>query len=534
MASPPAPTSGIAGASPSTERHRLLSPVVLDGRGIQSMSDSESSDLRDRVHGLVPLLLLIVCVLLVVGTAGMQEAVSGQVGTRVFAVGGGAMHAAHFDSRQLRRVALRARLLPQSSPEQLEALAHVFYANTPPIVAARPFLRVLNLDLRNDNDEYGFQVLRWEVIRGGNVSVTWNFEDAISSAGASIWPDFLVLRSKPAFDMWRDDVYPPSVFVLHHAASSKSGSFVLTNQPTDVYYFIFSAPIYFWEPTRVIGQAQFQLNLVEFDLSGRIGEPPLIVCKFPLNGSSSEGIFIEPSQHEPSILRFPIYQLLLRLIEWIGSLKSSTSFDAPSAFISASNSVTNSSKACRITLPDPAFIQSIYIVFQSPAAIPGQEGGSGQGKRSSKSLGPWSIGNNPWPYIPDHPTPLPPFDRTGSISSDDSGTLDNRTVLFQTRGKLRFMPEWTVWDFLSFLVYSTVYIGALSAVLAASVFACVFLFNFASNVLDASRRHHQYADLGTPNSWMRRVSRGAACAEPLPVYTPPLETEAECPAYSPN
>ncbi|KAI8607257.1 hypothetical protein BC830DRAFT_171776 [Chytriomyces sp. MP71] len=195
------------------DRHRLLSPVVLDSRP-RDGSLPEGGDVWERIYGMIPLILLLMCVAAVaLFCIVAEDDAGGKVRNTV--VGGGQVALMKLDTTLTDETRiLAAFVVParRNGSEDVDtgllAHAHVFYNKPPTTLMNRSqFVRQLDLDLRSNDPDYAFQALRLEVIEGGSVSVKWTFVVTPSAAASTdeidvIWPQFLVLRTKMAFDMW--------------------------------------------------------------------------------------------------------------------------------------------------------------------------------------------------------------------------------------------------------------------------------------------------------------------------------------------
>ncbi|KAJ3097405.1 hypothetical protein HK100_005367 [Physocladia obscura] len=285
------------------------------------------------------------------------------------------------------------------------AHAHIFY-NTPPVAipANRTFNRSLNIVLDNFSKDNHFSALRYEVIEGGNVSVKWNFDGGR--------PDFLVLSSQTAFDLWRSDSIPPLNYQMHHEYSTAKGSYVLTGKPSDIYYFIFSAPTF-----NTSGTIVFNVSPMEYDLSGKIEHhpQPVISCAFELvnpepPNKNLHSINELKSTSSVSAIFYDVLSKIMKILTF--------SDHSSSTLLSITNNQTVGAKAttfvsippnavCQTVMPNPKFIRTVHVLLLSPPALPHQQGGTGFGNRDSS-----------------------PVDTEG-------GTLDSRTTVFKISPTVR-------------------------------------------------------------------------------------------------
>ncbi|KAI9342277.1 hypothetical protein BDR26DRAFT_859493 [Obelidium mucronatum] len=520
---PDIPSAPPPAAPPPFQRHHLLPDVDL-GEGPSRAFDGD--DDWDDLYALIP---VVVILLGIVAIAFLLWPMVSYDGTVVAIVSGGQSHVVTIDTADFSAVAIEATpLIPIDSTLKTEhlmifqedarrhlsisgqtvdtsAFTHVFY-NAPPVAVPsnKVINRTLNMELSNKGRQYTFAALRWEVIEGGNITVDWSFDGGR--------PDFWVLRSKAAFELWRQDTFPPLNYQIHHEYSTEKGSYTLSNQPTDLYYFIFLAPAYFWPSFNAIGEAHFQLQFMEYDLSGTNPKhpTPVVSCETPFDHNQAFHTISAPaiSHHIPP-QRTPLTVLYSLLSSAYNSIIGNSNFLGQSTsqqqqFLQISRNQTywnqttsfltlpaTLDSTCQIITPSPQFIKQIHVLLVSPPVPSHLSGGSGHGGNhpSNETEGP---NNN---------------------NDDDYGTLPlNSTTIFTISPRFRngIGPSPII-----FFVWAFCAVIGLSIAVAIGIFLVVYV-------------------VGMLIYWVRRffgweTERSGADSddegpEPLPVYMPPATT----------
>ncbi|KAJ3345461.1 hypothetical protein HDU83_004055 [Entophlyctis luteolus] len=275
----------------------------------------------------------------------------------------------------LRRQSLSDNTTFSADKGQVYAHAHFFY-NAPPatIRSSSPILRTLNnVTLGDYPGMHTLSVLKFGIIEGGNVSVEWRF-----TGGA---PDFHVFRSEEAFDTWRSDSIPPASGVVHTEYSKAHGSYRMTGQPTDEYFFVFAAPVYFWPRFNATGTLRYKLDLMEYDLSGSNDErpAPIASCSFgmaELTSAISNNITTTRGRTKG----------FLNAVSMLFGAMTDVFFYSPSNATEETVDVTrngtfglaqNVALFCQIPPPNPKFVPIVHVLLVSPPARPDTFGGPG-------------------------------------------------------------------------------------------------------------------------------------------------------------
>ncbi|KAJ3021490.1 UNVERIFIED_CONTAM: hypothetical protein HDU68_009607 [Siphonaria sp. JEL0065] len=484
-------------------RHHLLPDVDL-GEGPSRHFDGD--DDWDDLYALIPVVIILLGIVLI---AFLLWPMIAYDGSEIAVVGGGQSHLLTIETADFASVAVEASLLAgvpvignyiagladtalrlqnrdlaaSRNSNSLAAFTHVFY-NTPPVAIPSGSIlnRTLEMELSNKAREDTFSALRWEVIEGGSITVNWNFEGGR--------PDFWVLRSKAAFDLWRQDAFPPLNYQIHHEYSTNNGSYTLSNQPTDLYYFIFSAPAYFWPSFDATGTANFHLQLMEYDLTGTNPKhpQPVVSCE------TSFEVLQQTTEHRlenPPKLPSPLSKLMFLFSTTFNSIIGATAVPSNDTPIDPSKNKrlwsttthTTATPSCQIITPSPQFIKQIHILLYSPPSLATIFGGPGHGNNHTEN----------------------------ESYSDDAGTLDNRTTLFSISPRFRngIGPSPII-----FFVWAFCAVIGLSVAVAIGIFVVVYV-------------------LGIVVVWVRRFfgcesgSSGSDSEdegpEPLPLYRPPGE-----------
>ncbi|KAI8849346.1 hypothetical protein BC829DRAFT_391560 [Chytridium lagenaria] len=340
----------------------------------------------------------------------------------------------------------------------------------PPLTHRITTNRTLKLNMRYPDMEHPlaspFSAMRWEMLPGSNVTVTWDFDDMWWNGGGMGSPTLLVLRSTSAFRIWRSGLTPPVHLRMAYLVNLEKGSFTLTGVPADVYYFVFLIPQLAWRSNSAIGTVHYSLNLLTYSLDDPNNQP-ISKCLIHATHPSS------PSSPSPSVLPRCLFKLP----------------DAP-----ASNS----------DIPFP-----IHILLVPPEAPSGTSGGSGAGR---------SI---PIPSSPSTPPPslLTPQDPT--FTTDEEGTLDPSSIHFT----LTILPReaswtafWPLWSLLAVLGIS------LGVVVAMGIVGCLlgtvaYLWALATNTTNNHSSGYVDEQIPVLAGWDGR--RYGSEGEPLPVYLPP-------------
>ncbi|KAJ3024181.1 UNVERIFIED_CONTAM: hypothetical protein HDU68_008302 [Siphonaria sp. JEL0065] len=490
----------------SFQRHHLLPDVDL-GEGPSRHFDGD--DDWDDLYALIPVVIILLGIVLI---AFLLWPMISYDGSEIAVVGGGQSHLLTVETADFASVTVEASLLAtvpvfgncitglgdtalrlQSRDlavsrisNSFSAFTHVFY-NSPPeaIPSGNIVNRTLEIELSNKAREHTFSALRWEVIEGGNITVSWNFEGGR--------PDFWVLRSKPAFDLWRQDAFPPLNYQIHHEYSTNNGSYTLSNQPTDLYYFIFSAPAYFWPSFDAIGKANFHLQLMEYDLTGSNPKNPQPVVSCETSFEVLQQL-TKRRPENPSKPSSPLSKLMSLVSTTFNSIIGTAAAPSNNTPIDPSKNKTlwsttthlSATPSCQIITPSPQFIKQIHILLYSPPAHPTLFGGPGHGNNHAE--------NEPY--------------------SDDAGTLDNRTTLFSISPRFRngIGPSPII-----FFVWAFCAVIGLSVAVAIGIFIVVYVLGI---VVVRVRRLFGWESGGSGSD---SEDEGP---EPLPLYRPPGEGQA--------
>ncbi|ORY45488.1 hypothetical protein BCR33DRAFT_716172 [Rhizoclosmatium globosum] len=275
---PPSPPTSV---TTRPQSHRLLPQVVLDERSPllgRIRDDDGSGTIWDELYSLVP---IIVVLLSLVGLGFVLGALSNSNTDKEVFVGGSQTHLLALDTRDYEEIQVNASFLFLDStrilgplyrsngipskvdsgdgdggmakhlPEHEETRIHVFYGAPPPVIlAASTITRNVSIPISSSDKAHTFSAFRYELIAGGE--------------GA---PEFLILRSKEAFDMWMDDTFPPPTHRVHEESVQQNSSFSHTITKTDVYYLLFTVPSYFWPPCNATINLQMKFTLAEYDLT---------------------------------------------------------------------------------------------------------------------------------------------------------------------------------------------------------------------------------------------------------------------------
>ncbi|KAJ3077383.1 hypothetical protein HDU98_000033 [Podochytrium sp. JEL0797] len=377
---------------PPSERHRLLPSVDL-GESLTSRRHFDDDEWDD-VYALVPVvvILLAVCAVALL----LWPVVSFDGGVEI-AVAGLQSHLVRIATKDFDFVAVSAAFLDLHEPTHANtplfetANVHVFYNSPPAVVPANESIHrnIDQLRLSNHGREFAFSAFRWELVEGSNVTVNWRFDEHVGGR-----PDFLVLRSKTAFDLWRQDAYPPLNFQIHTEYSTQQGTYTFSNHPTDVYYFLFSAPTYFWPGFEALGNVSYDISPMRYDASGTNPSTPqpVVSCAMMLK---PPGSFAAPPS--PSLLN-NLYTAFTSLFPYTPTPSQNLTTETNTPII------VPPSAQCQIPTPSPQYISQLFLLLESPdTPLPG---------------GP-ARGNH------------------GSMEGSDSGTLDAHTVEFALSPRLR-------------------------------------------------------------------------------------------------